>query len=166
MKTRKIRTLLAAVLLGIASVAAAQPASTRTVELTIESAMEQDYVNERGQKAKRLVPVSRVIPGDEVVYTIRFVNRGTQPATDVVISNPIPTAVAYRDGSAFGAGTEIEFSADGGKTWGKPEALRVREADGRERPAAAADYTHVRWRMTNAVPAGQTGFVRYRAVLK
>jgi uncharacterized repeat protein (TIGR01451 family) len=166
MKTRKIRALLAAILLGIASVAAAGPAANGTVELKLESAMEQEYVNERGEKAKRLVPVTRVIPGDEVVYTIHFVNKGSQPATDVVITNPIPAQVAYREGSAFGTGTEIEFSVDGGKSWGRPATLRVRQADGGDRPATAADYTHVRWRMQNAVPGGQSGFVRYRAVLK
>jgi uncharacterized repeat protein (TIGR01451 family) len=166
MKTRKIRALFAIALLGIASVAAAAPAPTSNVELRIESATEQEYVNERGEKAKRLVPVTRVIPGDEVVYTIHFVNKGKEPATDVVITNPIPAQMAYREGTAFGTGTAIEFSVDGGRSYGASAALRVRGEDGRERAATAADYTHVRWRMQNAVPGGQSGFVRYRAVLK
>jgi len=128
--------------------------------------MEQEYRNPKGEKAKRLVPASKVVPGDEVIYTITYLNKGSLPADRVVVTDPIPPEVSYVDGSAFGAGTEIEFSADGGKIWGAPAALKVKGADGKERPAIAADYTHLRWKVAASVGPGQKGFVRFRAVLK
>lgn len=165
MKFRLINLLLFGSVLGGIGAASAGPAANPVV-LQMESAMEQDYTDDKGKPAKRLVPVTRVIPGDEVVYTIRFTNDGAQPATNVVISNPIPPQLTYKAGSALGAGTVIEFSVDDGRTWGPASDLRVRDANGQDRPATPADYTHIRWRMANAVPPGQTGFVRYRAILK
>lgn len=161
------RKSLLALALAFAAPALAGPASTSgTVALSIVGQMEQEYVNEKGQKAKRLVPITKVVPGDEVVYTITYENKGKEPAERVVVTDPIPAEVTYVDGSAFGAGTEIEFSVDGGKSWGQPAALRVKQADGTERPASASDYTHIRWKLAAQVQPGQKGFVRFRAVLK
>jgi len=161
---------LVVLLLGLSTAAFAAPsAGSGTVSLTLSAQIEQEYLDAKGKPAKRLVPVkdeTKVLPGDEVVYTISFHNRGAQPATDVVVTDPIPANAAYRDGSAFGAGTEIAFSADGGKTYAKPEVLKVKGADGKERAASAADYTHVRWKLLAAVAPGQNGFVRFRAVVK
>jgi uncharacterized repeat protein (TIGR01451 family) len=111
------------------------------------------------------VPIAKIVPGDQVIYTVSYENKGKQPADRVVVTDPIPPEVAYVDGSAFGPGTEIEFSVDG-KTWGAPAALKVKGADGKERPAIAADYTHIRWKLAASVQPGQKGFVRFRAVLK
>lgn len=153
--------------LALALPAAAAPASSSgTVEVTIAGQMEQEYRNDKGEKAKRLVPITKIVPGDEVIYTITYENKGKQPADRVIVTDPIPAEVTYVDGSAFGPGTEIEFSADGGKTWGAPAALKVKGADGKERAAVAADYTHVRWKLAASVAPGQKGFVRFRAVLK
>jgi uncharacterized repeat protein (TIGR01451 family) len=159
-------TLLALALAFAAPAFAGPASSSGTVELTIVGQMEQEYRNDKGEKAKRLVPITKIVPGDEVIYTITYENKGKQPADRVVVTDPIPPEVAYVDGSAFGPGTEIEFSADGGKTWGLPATLKVKGADGKDRPAVAADYTHIRWKLAASVQAGQKGFVRFRAVLK
>ena len=103
-------------------------------------------------------------PGERVVYTITFRNISDQSADNVIITNPIDSNLTYVDGSAFGPGTEIEFSVDGGKTWGAPDALQVSDASG-IRPAEAGDYTHVRWVVKNDLAAGGHGVVRFTAVL-
>lgn len=158
---------LFALALAIAAPASAAPATASgTVEVSIVGQMEQEYRNEKGEKAKRLVPITKIVPGDQVIYTINYENKGKLPADRVVVTDPIPPEVSYVDGSAFGPGTEIEFSADGGKTWGAPAALKVKGADGKERAATAADYTHIRWKLAASVAPGQKGFVRFRAVLK
>lgn len=153
--------------LALAAPALAAPASSSgTVVLSIVGQMEQEYRNEKGEKAKRLVPITKIVPGDEVVYTITYENKGREPAERVVVTDPIPAEVTYVDGSAFGPGTEIEFSVDGGKSWGQPATLKVKGADGKERAATAADYSHIRWKLAAPVQPGQKGFVRFRAVLK
>ena len=162
----KSKALLALVLAFALPAAAAPASSSGSIELMIVGQMEQEYRNDKGEKATRLVPITKVVPGDEVIYTITYVNKGAQPTERVVVTDPIPPEVTYVDGSAFGAGTDIEFSADKGKTWGKPGTLKVKGADGKERAAVAADFTHVRWKLAAAVQPGQKGFVRFRAVLK
>ena len=164
---RNSNMLIAALSLGLALGAQAAPtASKEPISLVITGQMEQVYKNDKGEMVKRLVPITKIVPGDEVVYTITYTNKGSQPADKVVISDPIPKEVAYRDGSAFGSGSEIEFSADEGKTWGKPEALKVTGADGKPRAATGSDYTHIRWTLLNKVAPGSSGFVRFRAVIR
>jgi uncharacterized repeat protein (TIGR01451 family) len=164
---RNSNTLIVALSLGLALSANAGPAASKdSISLSINGQMEEIYKNAQGEMVKRLVPITKIVPGDEVVYTITYQNKGTQPADKVAISDPIPKEVAYRDGSAFGAGSEIEFSVDGGKTWGKPEALKVAGADGKPRAATGSDYTHIRWTLLNKVAPGQQGFVRFRAVIR
>lgn len=169
----KTLNALLALSLAFAAPAIAAPAalpapssSSGTVELSIVGQMEQEYRDAKGQKATRLVLVNRIVPGDQVIYTITYGNKGALPAERVVVTDPIPPDVSYVEGSAFGAGTAIEFSVDGGKSWGLPATLKVKGADGKDRAAAAADYTHIRWKLGVPVTAGQKGFVRFRAVVK
>jgi hypothetical protein len=60
----------------------------------------------------------------------------------------------------------VLFSVDGGRTFGQPNELTVPAADGSRRAAAAEDYTHIRWRLKTPLPAGATGFARFRAVAR
>ncbi len=168
---RTINMLSAALSVGLAFGAPAAPqsppvASKGVIALEIKGQVEQEFKNEKGEMAKRLVPITKIVPGDEVVYTITFHNAGKQPADKVVITDPIPDDVAYRDGSAYGPGSEIEFSVDGGKTWGKPETLKVKGTDGKPRAAVGSDYSHVRWTLLSSVAPGQKGFVRFRVTIE
>ena len=108
----------------------------------------------------------RRIPGEQVIYTVTFENVGDKPATDVAIVNPVPEHTTYVAGSAGGPGTEVSFSEDGGRTGGAPEQLKLRGADGTERAATPADYTHVRWVLRNPLTPGAVAFARYRVVVK
>jgi hypothetical protein len=72
----------------------------------------------------------------------------------------------YTGNSAEGKGTEIVFSIDGGKKYDKPSKLKVRSMDGKERVAAPADYTHIRWSFKADLKQGEKGSVSFRAKLK
>lgn len=128
--------------------------------------LEQTVVNEQGETETRLVPVETVVPGDEVIYTITFTNNGKSDAESVTITDPVPAEMRYVEGSAFGGGTDILFSADGGETFAAATDLLVAEADGSVRSARAEDYTHIRWLMRNPLQPGKRGVARFRAELR
>ena len=125
---------------------------------------EEVTVNAAGERETQLVPAETVVPGERVVYTITFRNVGEEPADDIVITNPIDPSLTYVDGSAFGPGTAIQFSVNGGDSFAAAGELSVVE-DGVERPANATDFTHVRWVMQNNLAAGAQGMARFTAVL-
>ena len=125
---------------------------------------EEVSVNAAGERETRLVPAETVIPGERVVYTITFRNISQEPADSVVITNPIDESLTYVEGSAFGPGTAIEFSVDGGNSFASAGELVVVE-EGVERPAEPGDYTHVRWVMQNDLAAGAQGMARFTAEL-
>jgi hypothetical protein len=72
----------------------------------------------------------------------------------------------YVADSAVGPGAEVSYSVDGGHTFERAEALKVPGTDGRLRRAVAADYTHIRWQLKNALKANSVAFVRFRALVK
>lgn len=154
------------ILLGLCCLLPALTQAATGLQLTMVSEKEITVVNERGQKETRRVEPSLVVPGDEVIYTVRYRNEAAQAADNVVITNPIPEHMTYSDSSARGGDTQITYSIDGGKSFDAPERLRVPDGKGGLRPATAADYTHIRWGFKSPVPAGAEGAVSYRARLQ
>lgn len=140
--------------------------ATAAVTLTTVAETEVAATGEDGREVVRRVPATRVVPGTEVIYTITAENTGAEPAGDIVVTNPVPAQTVYVDGSAAGPGTDIAFSADGGQTFDKPGDLVVTDAQGVSRPAAAEDYTHVRWRFRFELKPGQKAPVWYRVRVK
>jgi uncharacterized repeat protein (TIGR01451 family) len=119
-----------------------------------------------GEIVTRLEQASKVIPGDIVIYTVTFSNTGSEPAENVVITNPVPRHMEYVEGTAFGPGADISFSIDGGQSWGTPDELMVTAADGNQRPAMATEYTDIRWILRNTLQPGAQGFARFRTRLQ
>jgi uncharacterized repeat protein (TIGR01451 family) len=128
--------------------------------------IEKITTDARGEKSTQLVPAEKIVPGDEVVYTVSATNICDQAAEHVVIDNPVPEHMKYVASTAIGPGTDVTFSIDGGFNFGKPDALKVTNTDGSERPAVAADYTNIRWVMRNPLKPGDVAFARFRAVLE
>lgn len=149
----------------LAGVAAAEP-EQGSVELRTIAEKEVRVVTESGEVELRRVPAAKVVPGDEVIYTIQAKNISADPVSDIVITDPIPEHTTYRDGSATRRGSEITFSVDGGTTFAAPEKLQVTEADGAIRPATASDYTHVRWNFRDPLPPGESRSVGFRTKLQ
>lgn len=153
-------------------VAAADPAQSRApaagqgcISLKTVAETEQEALNEKGERVKRLAPAAKVVPGTEVVWTVTASNVCAQPVGNVFIDNPVPEHMRYVASSALGAGADIVFSLDG-RRFAAPEQLRVRDADGTERVARPDEYTHIRWTFRNAIEPGQMALARFRAVLK
>jgi|SRR5882672_1839913 len=133
---------------------------TTVVEKIVET-RQQD-----GTTKTDLTPVDVALPGDEVVYTVTFKNVSAQPADNIRITNPIPHEMRYLADSAFGPGSEVMYSVDGGRTYGRPGELRVAAGDGSQRTASPDDYTDIRWVLKAPLDAGAKGFARFRAIVR
>ncbi len=159
-KTGTLRLLFTTLGLLLAANAAAQVTLSNSVKKV------ETVVNEDGQAERRLIDTVSVVPGDELRYTITFTNDGGEvvDAGSIVITNPIPEATEYLDGTAFGAGTEIVFSTDG-VSFADPAELVVEEA-GTEAPASAKDYKTIRWVFAPELEPGETGNVSFNVRLK
>lgn len=158
-----ITTLCAALWMTLLS-AAAHGADKACVELKTTGETESEVV-ENGQKVKRLVPVGKAVPGDQIVWTITATNVCKTPTDNVVIANPVPEHMTYVANSAMGTGTDIAYSLDG-KEFKSAAELQVRAADGTTRAARADEYRVIRWTYKAAFAPGATAFVRYRATVQ
>jgi uncharacterized repeat protein (TIGR01451 family) len=157
------KTAIAALWIALMS-AGAYAADKGCVELKTSAETEQEVL-EQGQKVKRLAPAGKVVPGNEVIWTITATNICKEPTANVAIANPVPEHMSYVASSAMGTGADIAYSLDG-KEFKSAAELQVRAADGSTRAARADDYHTIRWTYKNAFAPGATAFVRYRAVVK
>jgi uncharacterized repeat protein (TIGR01451 family) len=156
-----------AALFACSLLGAARPAlAADTLELKNAVFQEVDVKDADGKVHRERVAATKVVPGTEVIYVITYHNTGKQPATDVVITNPVPGELAYRPEQGPGPVSAPEVSVDAGKSWGPLAKLTVRGPDGAPRPAQGSDVTHLRWKLGKPVAAGETGSVSYRAVLE
>ena len=137
-----------------------------TIELRMTAEQEIEVINADGVKEVKRVEAARVVPGDEVIYTIHYMNVGGEAADSVVITNPVPEHMVYKNRSALGEGTTITFSVDGGTAYDLPENLTVLDDEGKERPAKASNYTHVRWTFVESLLPETAGYVAFRAILE
>lgn len=154
----KMRYFLTLLTLLCPSVGWAQSQVSLTSEVLVERVVEEPG----GKRATRTEPPKVVTPGDKLLFILSYKNEGGEPAADFVVTNPIPDAVSYSGAE----GESALVSIDGGKNWGALPSLKVTEADGTSRDAAPADVTHVRWTFGQAIPAGQSGKLRFRGVIK
>lgn len=136
------------------------------IKLKTVAEVEVKHTNARGEVTIKREAVKTAVPGTEIIYTIKARNTGKQDANSVVVTNPVPKQMSYVEGSAFGSGTDITFSVDGGKTYAKPNKLTVKDKDGKNIPATANDYTTVRWTFNFALEPGKEAAVWYRAKVK
>ena len=121
------------------------------------------------QKATKKVAATKINPGDVIFYTLNFINSGDEAATNAVLDDPIPQGTVYLPGSASGAGAEITFSIDGGKSFTKPSLLtyEVTLSNGKKekRVASPEEYTHIRW-VISRIDAGAKGTVGFQVKIK
>ena len=159
--TKRTLSLLAGLLLTLPAHAAEEPG------VVLESTIQKEVVeiDADGEEVTRLTDVGTALPGDTIVFTIRFRNEGSEPAENIVLTNRVDPALTYVSGSAMGAGYDIEYSVDGGRTFGPLADLTVTGPDGESRPAGPEDVTTIRWRPRNPLPPGGEGFVRFKATV-
>lgn len=119
-----------------------------------------------GRETFRLMPATSVAQGEVVFYTVRIHNPAPVPARDVVVTQRIPANTAYIANSAAGPGAEVTFSADGGQTFAAANRLKTPDTTGAMRSALPEQYTHIRWRLRNALAPGAAALARFRAVFR
>lgn len=137
-------------------------------EVSLQVTAEKEVVvAEAGQQVVRRAPADTIQPGETIIFTLAYSNSGDAPATNVVFNNPVSELTRYIDGSAYGDGSDITFSVDGGQTFGALQELRVSISEGGtdSRAATAADVTHIRW-VLESIPAKGSGEVGFRAQVK
>ncbi len=119
-----------------------------------------------GTEKKSYVKADLVTPGTTVVYALVFRNDQDAPANDIVLTMPVPEEVVYIEGSATNRLGSADFSADGGTSFTQRQSLRVTDANGSVRAAAAEDITHVRWSVAKEIMPGETGQLWFRGTLR
>ncbi len=158
--------MMTALLIFFLSVSPSLAVADNDVSVSTSIMREVEVENEQGEKEMRLENVESAVPGDQIVLIITYLNKGEQPAENIVLTNPVPEEMIYVGGSAGGEKTVIVFSVDGGDTYDVPEKLFVVNESGERVQAKPGDYTHLRWRLTESLEPGGEGLVRFKAVLK
>lgn len=149
--------------LCLATAAAAAPAVAGPLQITSSMMIEQRSAAADGTTRITLVKPTKVVPGDKVIFVVAYRNTGAQALGNVILANPVPKGMAYRQATP---GTQApELSVDG-RTFGTLASLRVPLPGGSTRAAGADDVTNVRWRLANPIPAGAQGQFAFQAVLK
>ncbi|MFM2409929.1 MAG: hypothetical protein RL481_757 [Pseudomonadota bacterium] len=132
------------------------------VELSSDIFVEKQQKRPDGSLATTLVAPKTILPGDQLVFVVRYRNAGKAPASGLTVTNPIPAAISF-SGTSDGAEW---VSIDGGKSWGKLSQMSVKAADGNSRPALMTDVTHLKWNMNQTLAAGESGKLIFRGVVK
>lgn len=136
--------------------------TTNAVSLNSDVLVERTSVDAQGRTQVVLEEPRTVVPGDKLVFVLRYRNNGSSPAADFVVTNPLPSAVAFQ-----AAGDErAEVSVDGGRNWGRLAALTVTGSDGNSRAAQPDDVTHIRWAFAQPIPAGEAGRLMFRGIVR
>jgi uncharacterized repeat protein (TIGR01451 family) len=151
--------------LGLTVIALGQEETAGPLDIRTVAEVESRSIHD-GHEALRLIPADRVVPGDHVIYTLEVRNISGAAVDAPLVTERIPAHMRYVAESAVGPGAEVSYSVDGGHRFAAAENLEVRGVDGRPRPAVAADYTHIRWRLKNGLKANSVAFVRFRALVQ
>ena len=137
-------------------------------QIEIQTVIEKEVIEKiGGQEVKRLVPADEVEPGQMLIFTLKYANKGDEQATNVVIKNPIPKDTIYIVGSA--TGDNPMFSIDGSRTFKRPNLLtyKIDAPNGKpvQKVASSDQYTDIRWIIAE-IPAGAQGVVSFQAKVR
>jgi uncharacterized repeat protein (TIGR01451 family) len=150
--------------IGIPFAASGQATSQALVVKAVAEVETQTLQDGRG--IVKLAPADRVVPGDQVIYTLEIRNTGRTALHDPIVTFAVPSHMMYVANSATGPGAEVRYSVDDGHFFDRPENLRVRDADGHSRPAKPDEYTHIRWQLRNPLKSKSVAFARFRAIVR
>jgi uncharacterized repeat protein (TIGR01451 family) len=152
--------IVAGLIIGPSCLAAPDPISIKSIAEVEQSSQSQ------GRETSKLIPADRVVSGDTVIYTLEVRNTAPTSLRHPVVIYAVPEHMTYLPESAVGPGTEVTYSIDAGRSFDAPENLKVQEPGGQLRAATAADYTHIRWQLKNALKGNSVAFVRFRVRMK
>jgi hypothetical protein len=149
-----------------AVVAIAQDIARAPRELTVSSSLERVVAPAADAIAApvRISVEAATAEAEQLIVSVRFTNVSDHVVDSIRVTSAVPTDARYVPHSASGPGSEVLFSADDGKSFGRPDELTFTAADGSVRKADPAEYTHVRWVLRAPLDAGAAGVARFRAV--
>jgi uncharacterized repeat protein (TIGR01451 family) len=150
-----------ALALATATVPAAVSAQSQ-VSLTSHIAVERITTSSDGKQSVRYEDPKLVTPGDRLAFTLEYTNTSQKPADHFVVTDPIPSGVAFADHESTGAAVSV----DGGKTFGPLSSLQMVDANGAKRAAVAGDVTHIRWSFARTIAPGEHGELKFEGVVK
>jgi len=159
------KMLIAGSVLGMAVLFGSAQAKQAPVEVISQVQELVQVVDQEGKKHLKAVKANEITPGDRILYTTTITNKGAQPSDKIVITNPVPAHSRYLDGTATGEHCIITYSADGGKSWGSAQSLKVRQKDGQWRAAEASDYTHIRWQYRGSLLPSEVKKISFQTQL-
>lgn len=166
--TRGAKNAMLIELLLAAVIAPAFAVADPNIQLDMQ-VKKEIIIEENGQQVTQWVDAQEVLPGEKLKYTVRYVNMGDEPATEVRIENPIPELSVYVTDSASGEGSSIVFSADGGAQYNTAGEVTYEVAvfgGGTDRRVANAErFTNIRW-LIEQVPPGSQGEVSFQVLVQ
>ncbi len=151
-----------AILIMALSCATSPAFASSALELSSDVFVEKLETQADGSNKAILNKPTTVLPGDKLVFVVKYTNISTSPASNLLVTNPMPAPVIY-NGSADG---NEEVSVDGGNIWGPLNTLFITKADGTKRPALMSDVTHVRWTIRDTLAAGSSGKLIFRGIVR
>ncbi len=165
-RSKRARNFVSVLLAALSAAAAAQSAVDSKPELVVSSALERIVAGAAASSTPDIQIASGTVAShaDQLIVSVRFTNVSKSLVDTVRITSPIPADVKYVPGSASGPGSEVLFSVDNGRTFGRPAELTLAAPNGGTRAADPADYTHVRWVLSAPLDPGASGVARFRAV--
>jgi len=136
--------------------------------LTATQLVEKETIIRSEDGGERVVreAASQVTPGERIVYRLVYTNDDAEPATDLVLNMPVPAELTLVEGSEIMDGAVVAYSTDGGETFADRASVKVADADGALRDAAAQDITNIRWTLTSEVAVGASGELSFAGILK
>ena len=148
-----LAALVASATLAAAAAAAAPLAVANSVYVERE-------VSAGGSSARVLEPARSLRRGDRLVYVVSW-RAPKASAEHLTITNPLPRTIAYERS----AGGDEDVSVDGGRSWGKLDALRVRDGSV-WRTATPQDVTHIRWTVPPQLALAGSGWLTWSGIVR
>ena len=164
MKNQSLKNLICTGLLMLPLSAFANP------EIVLNMVSEKEImVEQNGKQVKKIVEAKETTPGEVLIYSITYKNKGDEVAKNVAIKNPIPEGTVYVVDSAQGSNADITFSIDKGLTFKKAGMLTYERKDATGKfiksKASYEQYSHVKW-LVQEVQPGKGGTVSYKVKVK
>lgn len=162
MIAKTLAALLATALL-LPATAIAAPEISINMRAEIEVTVEKD-----GKEVIERVAAAEVVPGQEVIYTLSYVNASADKALNVVLNNLIPANTSYKPDSAWGENAATQFSIDNGQTFKQPALLAYEvtndKGEKQKRKASPEKYTNIRW-IVKEIAGNSKGEVGFRILV-
>lgn len=160
------RWLALFMVLALTTSLGAQAEPPRALVVTAENLMSGDARHQalvaQGSDA------ATALPGDILLYRLRFTNVTQGDVRGVVFNNPVPKGMHYVGGSAGADRNDVvtEYSIDGGRTYSvRPMVVKVVNGARVQEPAPAEQYSHVRWTVRGSISPGASVTAEFRALL-